>query len=92
MAATTIEWSSFLHPTITVSVSALQDIINIKRLVLRWKCNCSVVSSVDSEIGRSNEVYKILSVLNKIMPKILWSKKVKGQGDYSAHKSSIISR
>ena len=72
MAATTIEWSSFLHSTITVSVSVLQDIIKIKRLMLRWKCNCSVVSSVDSEIGRPSEVYKILSVLNKIMLKILW--------------------
>jgi len=58
---------------LTVSVSVLQDVIKIKRLRgikrLCWKCNCSCVLSRLK--NKSSKFYKISSVLNIIMLKIL---------------------
>jgi len=76
MAATTIEWSSFLH-SITVSVSILQDVFKIKPLRRDYYRGfvgnaTAVVSRVDSGTSPANFIKQISSVINKIMLKIMW--------------------
>ena len=73
MAATTIEWSSFLHLTNSLCFSSARRHYNKTSQVrvlhkLRWKCNCSCVLSRPRNKSGS-KFYKISQVLNKVMLK-----------------------
>jgi len=75
MAATTIEWSSFLHSTNSLCFSSARRHENKTSQVrvlhrLRWKWNCSCVLS--RLRNNSSKLYKTSLVLNKIMLKIHW--------------------
>ena len=76
MAATAIDWSSFLHSTNSLCFSSARRHYNKTSQVrvlhrLRWKCKFScVLSRLRNKL--SSRFYKNFIILNKIVLKILW--------------------